>query len=130
MLYDAYYSISHFVVSNWYFWPVIILLAVIFFLITGQLVSKLFFLALTWCFTVFAVLMQCSDQLIDWLRPHMLSIEDERFFYTLIPMMLNILILVTLMIMNERKFFKLLTYVTLVLNIFLFIYYVTYQYFR
>ncbi len=86
---------------------------------------KTVLLIIFWIILIFSVLAQVSDRLIIWLNPDALSLWDERLFYTLIPVLLNFIVLFLLKKTTTKTFsFRLLFTV----NALLFLYYFYYQY--
>ncbi len=54
---------------------------------------KVLLLVISWFIILFSLMIQNSDAFIYWFNPSVVSISDERYFYTLVPTFLNILLL-------------------------------------
>jgi hypothetical protein len=54
---------------------------------------KLILLIISWFIILFTLMIQNSDTFVYWFNPNVVSISDERYFYTLVPTFLNILFL-------------------------------------
>ncbi|ADI25569.1 hypothetical protein FP515_16025 [Geobacillus thermoleovorans] len=94
---------------------------------------KVLLLVISWFIILFSLMIQNSDAFIYWFNPSVVSISDERYFYTLVPTFFNILLLffqIKFLGVRERKttIYKIL-FVTLVINTILFLYYAIYQFF-
>lgn len=89
---------------------------------------KFVFLVLTWFISIFTILIQMSENFALWFNPHLVSYNDERYFYTLGPAAFNIIVLYLIIRFNRGKLLKksLYTY-SFVLNIILFIFYIIFQ---
>jgi hypothetical protein len=82
-------------------------------------------LTLFWLILIFTVLAQISDRLIIWLNPNAVSLWDERYFYTLVPVIINYVILFLLRKTTINRF---LIRISITVNTLLFLYYLYYQY--
>ncbi|KAF0996617.1 hypothetical protein BJQ97_03307 [Geobacillus sp. TFV-3] len=89
-------------------------------------------LVISWFIILFSLMIHHSDAFIYRFNPNVVSISDERYFYTLVPTFFNILLLFfQIKFLRERKttIHKIL-FVTLIINSILFLYYVLYQFFE
>lgn len=82
-------------------------------------------LILFWCILIFSVLAQISDQLIIWLNPNVVSLWDERLFYTMVPVSLNYIVL---FLLGKTTFNKLPFRLLLIINTLFLLYYFYCQY--
>jgi hypothetical protein len=91
-------------------------------------------LVLSFFVLTFTVAAQSSNALILWLNPNHVSTKDERFFYTIFPAFLCLLLLaLVLRTFRKTKANKptlLVTYSLFLANLLLFVYYLYYQYFH
>lgn len=81
---------------------------------------------LFWLLLIFSVIAQISDQLIMWLVPNTVSIWDERLLFTLVPVLVNSLLLIFIYKKSMVKPF--ISHFSLTLNTFLVLYYFYYQF--
>lgn len=80
---------------------------------------------LFWLILIFTIIAKLSDPLIIWLNPNALSLSDQRFFYTLVPITINYFILFLLRKTTINRFlFK----GSITVNTLLFLYYFYYYY--
>ncbi|WMJ17906.1 hypothetical protein RA955_07775 [Geobacillus proteiniphilus] len=93
---------------------------------------KIILLAISWFIILFTLMIQSSDVFVYWFNPNVVSISDERYFYTLVPTFLNILFLffqIKFLKAGERKatIHKILL-ATLIMNSILLLYYAFFQF--
>lgn len=81
--------------------------------------------SLFWLLLIFSVIAQISDQLIVWLVPNTVSIWDERMWFTLVPVLINSLLLIFIKKYIVKPF---ISHLSLTLNTLLVIYYFYYQF--
>lgn len=98
---------------------------------------KLILLVISWFIILFTLMIQNSDTFVYWFNPNVVSISDERYFYTLVPTFLNILFLffqIKFLGARERKTKKTTIHKilvgTFVINNILFLYYLVYQFMK
>ncbi|ESU33429.1 hypothetical protein G3A_06275 [Bacillus sp. 17376] len=87
--------------------------------------KKVILVMLFWGMIIFSVIAQVSDKFINWLSPNALSLIDERMTYTFVPMMMNFFVLFLMRKIRMHKSWFLLFFIA---NVFLFLFYISYQY--
>jgi uncharacterized membrane protein YGL010W len=79
---------------------------------------------------LFTVAAQSSNDLIMWLNPDHVSTSDEKYFYTLIPAFICLLVssVLAMKVTSKSKLKATALVGLLIFNVALFVYYVYYQY--
>jgi hypothetical protein len=85
-------------------------------------------LIVLWSITIITVLIQTSNAFIQWFNPNIVSVSDARYFYTFLPILLNIVALFLMIKLGEKRSFRKITTTTFMVNIILFFVYLAYQF--
>lgn len=90
---------------------------------------KIVVLFLSWIITLFTLLVQFSYKFTMWLNPNSLSYNDDRYFYTLFPTLLNVLLLVFIFKSGTKEPLLMRTILfLLIINIIVFCFYIAFQF--
>ncbi len=93
---------------------------------------KIALLIYTWMVNLFSLLIQFSYEFTLWFNPNLVSYDDEKYFYTLFPTLVNILILFIIFKWEMKKDLpnKKMILISIIFNAFLFSSFIIFQLYK